>query len=492
VHIEPDERIRSPLRLWSLREDVLVEVDEELGQLLIATEWGEIRLPDPGPTVRESLWRMQLGPTSLANVLGDDGANADKANWQRFEEVLGALRHCVVHSLDRQTGDGPLLSAVPIARNADFVLPNLTGEDVVRISRFTAMRAGNGELVLESPLARHRMVVHYSLAAWVAGAINRPMTVRDLAEAVQVPRPLVTLIVAYLVAAGMAVLGENGVPADEALFAEDSDPDLIPWSHADLMFHTHSRSGRYQGPIGADHPGAGVLPPAPVVKTIPPGRRFVLVRPDLTTPSIADPKLSEVIENRRSFHRFADEPPTVDQLGELLYRTARIRSSKRLVAGDDEYVVSDRPYPSVGGLHELELYLTIDRCAGLPHGIYHYDPVGHALTLINTAEAECDEMLDAARIAAGSVARPPALITMTARIARLSWLYSGIAYSTALKHVGVLQQTLYLVATAMNLAPCALAVGDTEIATSALRLRWPVEVSVGEFVIGLRPIDTVN
>jgi SagB-type dehydrogenase family enzyme len=81
---------------------------------------------------------------------------------------------------------------------------------------------------------------------------------------------------------------------------------------------------------------------------------------------------------------------------------------------------------------------------------------------------------------------------MTARIARLSWLYSGIAYSTALKHVGVLQQTLYLVATAMNLAPCALAVGDTEIATTALRLRWPVEVSVGEFVIGLPPIDTEN
>jgi SagB-type dehydrogenase family enzyme len=487
VHIEPDERIRSPLRLWSLREDVLVETDDESHQLLVATEWGEIRLPDPGPTVRESLWRMHLGPTSLANVLGNGGPEAGE-NWQRFEEVLGSLRHCVVHSLDRETGDGPLLSAIPLSRNADFVLPVVEAEDVVRLSRFTAMRAGEGELVLESPLARHRVVVHHSLGAWVAGAINRPQTVRALASNVAVPRPLVALIVGYLVAAGMAVLAAKGGSADEALFGEDTDPDLIPWSHDDLKFHTRSRSGRYQGPMGADHPGAGVLPPAPVVKPIPPGRRFPLVRPDLAEVAATDPPLTEVIEARRSFHRFATEPPTAAQLGELLYRTARIRSVTELSAGDDVYVVSDRPYPSAGRLHELELYLTIDRCAGLPRGVYHYDPVDHALTLINSAEAEFGELLDAARMAAGSPRRPPALITMTARIARLSWLYSGIAYSTVLKHVGVLQQNLYLVATAMNLAPCALAVGDTEVATTALRLRWPVEVSVGEFVIGLRGI----
>ena len=38
------------------------------------------------------------------------------------------------------------------------------------------------------------------------------------------------------------------------------------------------------------------------------------------------------------------------------------------------YTVSERPYPSAGSLYELDLYLTVDRCDGLPRGIYHYDP----------------------------------------------------------------------------------------------------------------------
>ena len=85
----------------------------------------------------------------------------------------------------------------------------------------------------------------------------------------------------------------------------------------------------------------------------------------------------------------------------------------------------------------------------------------------------------------GAHRRPPVLITMTARMGRLSWVYDGISYATTLKHVGVLQQTLYLVATMLGLAPCALAMGDSELATAAFGLDWPAEVSVGEFVVGL-------
>jgi SagB-type dehydrogenase family enzyme len=89
-------------------------------------------------------------------------------------------------------------------------------------------------------------------------------------------------------------------------------------------------------------------------------------------------------------------------------------------------------------------------------------------------------------VAAGSTQRPPVLVTMTTRLARLSWIYSGIAYATTLKHVGALQQTLHLVATAMGLASTALAVDDGVAVDRALRLDWPTEVSVGDFLIGVR------
>jgi SagB-type dehydrogenase family enzyme len=127
----------------------------------------------------------------------------------------------------------------------------------------------------------------------------------------------------------------------------------------------------------------------------------------------------------------------------------------------------------------------VDRAEGLPRGIYHYDPEGHALTLVNESTADIDELLDSAMVQTGARRRPPTLITMTARIGRLSWVYDSISYATTLKHVGVLQQTLYLVATSLGLAPCALAMGDAEVATNAFGLDWPAEVSVGEFVIGL-------
>jgi SagB-type dehydrogenase family enzyme len=92
-------------------------------------------------------------------------------------------------------------------------------------------------------------------------------------------------------------------------------------------------------------------------------------------------------------------------------------------------------------------------------------------------------------IAAGSPQRPPVLITMTARMARFACAYGGIVYSTVLEHVGVLQQTLHLVATAMGLGPCALAFGDSEAANDAFHIDWPAEVSVGEIALGVRPTN---
>jgi hypothetical protein len=63
-------------------------------------------------------------------------------------------------------------------------------------------------------------------------------------------------------------------------------------------------------------------------------------------------------------------------------------------------------------------------------------------------------------------------------------MYGGIGYALALTHVGALQQTLCLVANAMGLAACAPAVDPGDITNSALRLDWPAEVGIGEFLVG--------
>ena len=461
--------------LWSFREDVAIESTED--GLNVLSRWGEVRVDRPTPALADSLHRMTLGPVALTNVTDLD--------WADLCAVFRQVPGCVVRSLGLRNSATPLLSATPVTQQARFDLPKLTPATPIRLSRFAFLRDGvndrAGELMLESPLSHHRVVLHRPLASWVVGALGRPTTTAAIARAVNLTESLVTEVIAYLAAAGMVVCGD-----DTGRFAEDTDPALVTWAPHDLLFHSRSRLGRHDDPVGAGFSGADRVPPLPAVKAPPAGRRFPLYRPDLAAPASREISLAEAIERRVSVREFAEEGPSAEQLGELLYRSARVRSLTGAVgAGLVPYTVSERPYPSAGSLYELDLYLTVDRCAGLPRGIYHYDPDGHALTLVNSRAEHADELLDNAMVLIGGRKRPPALITMTARMGRLSWVYDSIAYATTLKHVGVLQQTLYLVATVLGLAPCALATGDDELATAAFGLDYPAEVSVGEFVVGL-------
>ena len=467
------------LPLWSFRDDVVIEPTAG-GGLVILTRWGDVTVDSPAPATADCLQRMTLGPVALTNVTDLDR--------DELHKVFMRLPGCVVRSLGLRNSATPLLSATPISPRGVLELPELAASLPIRLSRFAFVRESEGELLLESPLSHHRVVLHRPLATWVVGSLRRGTTSADIAQGINVAQSLVTEIVSYLAATGMVVIGEESPGDAPPRFPEDSDPGLLTWSPHDLLFHSRSRLGRHDDPAGAVFRNVRHLAPLPAVKPVPPGRRFPLYRPDPTAPDANEMSLTEAIESRRSVREFAEEGPTARQLGELLYRAARVRSQMETIgAGGVRYTVSERPYPSAGSLYELDLYLTVDRCVGLPRGIYHYDPESHALTLINESAEHTGELLDSAMVLTGAHRWPPTLITMTARMGRLSWVYDSICYATTLKHVGVLQQTLYLVATKLGLAPCALATGDSEVASTAFGLEWPAEVSVGEFVVGLPP-----
>jgi SagB-type dehydrogenase family enzyme len=75
---------------------------------------------------------------------------------------------------------------------------------------------------------------------------------------------------------------------------------------------------------------------------------------------------------------------------------------------------------------------------------------------------------------------------MASRFQRLGWKYNAIAYAATLKNVGVLYQTMYLVATAMDLAPCGLGSGNSDLLAEAAGLDDLNESSVGELMLGSR------
>jgi SagB-type dehydrogenase family enzyme len=143
-----------------------------------------------------------------------------------------------------------------------------------------------------------------------------------------------------------------------------------------------------------------------------------------------------------------------------------------------------RPYPSGGGGWELELYLAVDKCDGLARGFYHYDAGGHALVPIGVRAHEFDALLAGAEFAMGAPAPPQILITIAARFGRMSWKYSSIAYALILKDVGVLAQTLYLIATDMGLGGCAIGTANIDLFAKMTGIEFHVEGPVGQFAIG--------
>ncbi|KDN18848.1 SagB/ThcOx family dehydrogenase [Amycolatopsis rifamycinica] len=463
------------VRLWSLTEDTLLEAGDD-GSLVAITWWGEYEFADTAEGVRESLGRLALGPVSMANLAVSGRARSDE--WRgSLRKVLTRLSGSVVRSLALNDGRGPVLSAIPVTQFPVFPDGPLPPGRQVRLSRFTALRADEGALLAESPGARYKVALFRPPAVLIASSLAAPTTVEQLAATTGLAPVVVADVVEFLVAAGVVLIADA-----DGRFTDHGDPETAIWSHDDLMFHARSRTWQRGSPPETDTARSGAEPP--VVKPVTAGPTFPLPRPDPRTLAATDPPLTALLESDHGCPDFGTRELTAAQVGEFLFRAARVRSvgTAHLPSGPS-HEASQRPYFSVACLYELEIYVGINRGADLARGIYHYDPLWHTLTLINDDEAVLDTLLDMAMIAAGGHRRPAALLTVTARMSRISWVLGSAAYATTLLHLGALQQVLYLAAKAMGLAAHAVPVDAGDRVDRALKLEWPAEVSVGECVL---------
>lgn len=277
--------------------------------------------------------------------------------------------------------------------------------------------------------------------------------------------------------------------ADER--TEEMEADTRRWHAADLWFHRHSTSDR-----GEPGSGDGVTDAAPTRRPDYAGEPVRLPAPDLTARRDSDPSLAAVMEDRVSTRAFDDaQPMTVEQLGELLYRSARSRGNDARSAA--------RPYPSRGDAYEIELYPVVCGVAGLAPGMYHYDSFEHELRPVAPADSlSVRALLDSsiARLGADLTApggRPSAdsdtashsggpqvLIVLGARAGRALDAHGQVGYATVLQHVGVLTQTLSLAGVAMGLGVCAQPFTETAAFAAATGNDELDEFGVGAIVVG--------
>ncbi|MDY6784465.1 MAG: PatA/PatG family cyanobactin maturation protease [Cyanobacteriota bacterium] len=438
----------------------------------------------------QGIARLQQGETTDAALVdglsieaGQDAGASFAATLQQLD-AQGWLTYSVL----------PLAIAEPMVNSAtlDLDIPYWSQANV-SLSRFAYQRSHEGGMVLESPLSKFRI----KLTDWRAGAIlaqlAQPQSLRRVAPPPQIGPETAYQFLNLLWAAGFLSL-----EAAEA-------PELKLWEFHNLLFHSRSRQGRHDYATGDIASGLEVWDEFPAVK--PPMSGQIVPLPQFSIDAIRqrDRTLTTALEKRASIRDYDENHPiTIEQLSELLYRTARVKEIYTQDAEQQELLkaeygedfdwgeISRRPYPCGGGMYELEIYPVVRRCEGVKPGLYHYDPLNHQLAQIDAAEADIQALIKDAHQSSGEQGVPQVLLVVTARFGRLFRKYRSLAYALVLKHVGVLYQNLYLVATNMGLAPCSLGAGDSDRFGRATGLDYVVESSVGEFMLGSLPTGDVT
>lgn len=364
--------------------------------------------------------------------------------------------------------------------------PRLDETGAVVMSRFAYMRRRGSEMVVESPRAGALFRIFDPKLVSLIATLAVPRKIGELREEDGFPGvEFLALLVDSQIVFKADVTGESNLRLAEG------DHDLALWDFHDLLFHTRSTEGRHANPVGGVYPHGGTIPPLPAMRPSWPGKKVDLCT-FLDARKKAVPPVAKLLRERHSTRRFNDRRPiTLAELSQFLDGAARAlpRPGGDVGSGNGGTV---RPYPSAGASYELELYLAVNLCEGLDRGFYHYDSGAHGLVRIDVPANEVKALLERAIEATGASAAPQVLLLIAARFGRISWKYSSIAYSLVLKDVGVLTQTLYLMAAGMELGGCAIGIANIEQFARMTGIGFHVEGPVGQFTIGRPAPDGSN
>jgi SagB-type dehydrogenase family enzyme len=425
---------------------------------------------------------LDLSAGLRLGAFGSSADDGDADGGAGIDELVRRLSRCglLEYRLARARGGKDLAVIEPQLRDYAPRMAELDGDDELALSRFAFMRRRGADFILESPRAGALFRLCDADVAATVASLATPQTLRQLRRKDRFPgAELLALLV------DCQILFVRDSNCDKGLRACEGDDNLVLWDFHDLLFHARSTIGRHANPSGGVLAYTHLVEPPPAVRPPWPGEAIDLRK--LATPSLqmASP-LAELLRRRRSTRSFDERNPiTLAELAWLLGCTARIQSWSQLKNEDGSvFEIAARPYPSGGACYELELYLAVDRCEGLARGFYHYDAERHALTPIDAETGQIRAMLSDAQRFMGASSPPQILITIAARFGRVSWKYSAFAYSLILKHVGVLMQNFYLMATEMELGACAIGAADIDLFAKMTGIAFHVEGPVGTIAIG--------
>lgn len=428
------------------------------------------------PGLRRAMRKLSEGDVSRASLAGLVALADGMQGIGKLDFILGKLDQSALLTHRLHFAGEAQVSIHPYSKLFNNNPKIIDAKQTYVVSRFACFRSELGKQILESPRGHAEVRLPGRTAQICFLELSAAKTASELADAVdgldtECAHELMTIL------ANAAII----VEADGDRSSEEwENPTLAAWSFHDMFFHTRSRLGRHAEPYGGTYPFKDQFELLPAIKPPMSKERVALFIPDFDAIIQADRSFTQVMEERASLREKGSSALTFEQLGEFLYRSARVK--KHLV--DDG--VSFRPSPSGGAIHSLEIYPLIDNCEGVDPGLYHYNPFEHALYKVTKPIDSTNALADLAGVTGVINGRPQVLLIFASRFQRVQLKYQSVTYGVILKDVGALYQTMYLVATAMGLAPSALGGGHADLFTQATGLDYFAESSVGEFILNTR------
>ncbi|MFJ8511673.1 SagB/ThcOx family dehydrogenase [Lysinibacillus xylanilyticus] len=166
--------------------------------------------------------------------------------------------------------------------------------------------------------------------------------------------------------------------------------------------------------------------------------------------------MEDVISFRRSIRNYDDKPIEVQTLSNILYYSYGVTGHLR----DTDLKL--RAVPSGGGLYPVDIYLSINNVNTLDVGIYYYDPLDHALILVNN-----NDLANTSKEVSGysmMLEKAAFTIILGANFWRNQWKYHERGYRIILLDCGHVAQNLHMMATTYGLgSSCLMGFVDDEL-----------------------------
>ena len=209
----------------------------------------------------------------------------------------------------------------------------------------------------------------------------------------------------------------------------------------------HEASRMYRGVVDPLVLGAARLERSPTMRaTVSRSVKRHSHRPSVVLPprDLDGARLGTALACRRSRRSFGTGPLDLRQVGALLGAAYGVSG---VVEGTPQML---RTAPSGGALYPLELYVVCRRVTGLDPGLYHYDPLAHALETLRP-EATDDSLVDLSPYHE-QLESSAAVVAITAMFSRSRFKYGARAYRFTLFEAGHVAQNLLLAVAALGLA----------------------------------------